>query len=74
MADILQAIEFMDSHTMNLTAAKFGEVFEKRHPFYALIEVASNSDPEIVSEDTERLVEFIGSLQVLDGIVPSGEK
>lgn len=39
---------------------KFGyEVFDKEYPFYQIIEVASNNDPEVVPEDSERLLEFI---------------
>ena len=40
-----------------------------------MIEVASNNDPEIVSEDSERLLAFLDhvSEHMEDGIVPSGE-
>ena len=70
LSDILQAIEFMDHNCMSLVASKYGSIFDNEHPFYALIEVASNNDPEIVPEDAERLIEFIGSVDIKDGIVP----
>jgi hypothetical protein len=40
------------------------------------VEVASNNDPEIVPEDSERLLEFIGEISdnIEDGIVPQGEQ
>lgn len=41
---------------------KRDEVFDKSYPFYSIIEVASNNDPEIVPEDSERLLEFIESV------------
>ncbi len=48
------------------------DMFSQPHPFYAIIEVASSSDSEAASEDSERLMEFIGSISdnILDGIVP----
>lgn len=51
------------------------DVFDTSYPFYQIIEVASNNDPEIVAEDSERLVEFIGQVSdnIHDGIVPQGE-
>ena len=51
------------------------EVFDQSYPFYTIIEVASNNDPEIVPEDSERLMEFIELVQdnIHDGIVPQGE-
>jgi hypothetical protein len=49
-------------------------MFDKKYPYYKIIEVASNNDPEIVSEDSERLLDFIGGvLDPHDAIVPSGE-
>jgi len=38
---------------------KGAPVFDKQYPFYSLIEVASNNDPEVVPEDSERLLEFL---------------
>jgi hypothetical protein len=37
--------------------------------------VASNNDPEVVPEDSERLLEFLEVVgdNIHDGIVPSGE-
>ena len=35
---------------------KQDEVFDKKYPFYSIIEVASNNDPEVVPEDSERLL------------------
>jgi len=37
--------------------------------------VASNNDPEVVPEDSERLLDFLGSIDeyIHDGIVPRGE-
>lgn len=52
---------------------KFGyEIFDKEYPFYQIIEVASNNDPEVVPEDSERLLEFIEQIEdhIHDGIVP----
>lgn len=51
------------------------DVFDAAYPFYQVIEVASNNDPEIVPEDSERLLEFLDSVadNIHDGIVPQGE-
>ena len=51
------------------------DIFDKAYPFYSIVEVASNNDPEIVPEDSERLMEFIESISenIHDGIVPQGE-
>jgi len=52
-----------------------GDVFDQKYPFYSIIEVASNNDPEVVPEDSERLLEFIDLVgdHVKDGVVPQGE-
>lgn len=77
LSDILQACEFMDHASMDLVAKwkKGAPIFDKQYPFYSLIEVASNNDPEVVPEDSERLLEFLELVQdnILDGIVPQGE-
>jgi len=77
LSDILQACEFMDRDSMAAVLEQHGkdEVFDKAYPFYQIIEVASNNDPEIVPEDSERLLEFIDSVSehIHDGIVPQGE-
>lgn len=54
---------------------KIDPAFSQSHPFYCLIQVASNNDPEVVPEDSERLLQFIESVtdNILDGIVPQGE-
>ena len=54
---------------------KTTEVFGKEHPFYSLIEVASNNDPEVVPEESERLLAFLETVSehIIDGIVPQGE-
>jgi len=48
------------------------DIFDKEYPFYSIIEVASNNDPEVVPEDSERLIEFIDTVSehIHDGIVP----
>lgn len=50
-------------------------MFDTSYPFYSIIEVASNNDPEVVPEDSERLIEFIGNIDehIHDGIIPRGE-
>jgi len=67
----------MDHETMKLVAKgqKENELFDKEYPFYCLVEVASNDDPELVPESSERLLEFIGVVEdnIKDGIVPQGE-
>ena len=77
LSDILQACEFMDSDSMELTREFQGKgsVFDQKYPFYSIIEVASNNDPEVVPEDSERLLEFIDLVgdYVQDGVVPQGE-
>lgn len=74
LSDILQACEFMDRDAMQIVLKNQGreEVFDESYPFYSIIEVASNNDPEIVPEDSERLMEFIDSVKdnIHDGIVP----
>lgn len=47
-------------------------VFNEKHNFYSIIEVASNNDPEVVPEESERLMQFIElvSDRINDGIVP----
>lgn len=49
-----------------------GDVFDQKYAFYSIIEVASNNDPEVVPEDSERLLEFIDLVgeYVKDGVVP----
>ena len=51
------------------------DVFDQSYPYYSIIEVASNNDPEVVPEDSERLLEFLASIDeyIHDGIVPRGE-
>ena len=77
LSDILQACEFMDRDAMQIVLKNKGreEVFDQSYPFYSIIEVASNNDPEVVPEDSERLLEFIDSVSdnMHDGIVPQGE-
>ena len=66
----------MDHESMELVLSQFdqADIFEKKYPYYKIIEVASNNDPEVVSEDSERLLDFIGGvLDPHDAIVPSGE-
>lgn len=77
----MQACEFMDSESLS-KVLRFrgsgplfkGDVFD--YPFYTMIEVASNSDPEVVPEESERLLQFIELVtdHIHDGLVPSGEK
>ena len=78
LSDILQACEFMDRDSMAVVSKKFGrpDIFDKSYPFYQIIEVASNNDPEVVPEDSERLLEFIDSVsdKIHDGKVPQGEQ
>ena len=77
LSDILQACEFMDADSMRLVASAYGfEPFEQRYPFYQLIAVASNNDPEVVPEDSERLIDFLDVISdhMEDGIVPQGEQ
>lgn len=67
----------MDRESMEVVVKqhKKDEVFDESYPFYQIIEVASNNDPEIVPEDSERLLEFLDSISdhIHDGIVPQGE-
>lgn len=74
LSDILQACEFMDRDSMQIVLKKQGkdDIFDKEYPFYSIIEVASNNDPEVVPEDSERLIEFIDTVSehIHDGIVP----
>ena len=42
-----------------MTASVCADIFEKYYNFYCIIEVASNNDPEVVPEESERLLEFI---------------
>ena len=50
-------------------------MFENEAPFYSIIEVASNNDPEVVPEESERLLEFIDSVDahIVEGLIPQGE-
>jgi hypothetical protein len=52
------------------------DVFGQGYPFYSIIEVASNNDPDLVTEDSERLLEFMQTVtdNMQDGIVPRGEQ
>ena len=52
------------------------DIFDQKYPFYSIVEVASNNDPEVVPEDSERLLEFIEAIEenIHDGIVPQGEQ
>lgn len=77
LSDILQACEYMDRHSMDVVLSQFDktDVFDQVYPYYSIIEVASNNDPEVVPEDSERLLEFLASIgdYIHDGIVPRGE-
>jgi len=77
LSDILHAVEFIDNGSMKLVLdyRKKQDVFETEHPFYAILEVASNNDPEVVPEESERLLSFIELVgdHILDGILPQGE-
>lgn len=44
--------------------------------YYQIMEVASNNDPEVVPEDSERLIDFLESIEenMVAGKVPRGEK
>ena len=66
----------MDREAMALVAKKFGiQPLEAEYPFYQILEVASNNDPEVVPEDSERLIEFLDVIgdNIGDGVVPQGE-
>jgi hypothetical protein len=64
----------MDRDSMAIVLKSQGkdEIFDKEYPFYSIIEVASNNDPEVVPEDSEILIEFIDTVSdyIHDGIVP----
>ena len=64
-----------DSMELVLKSQDKVEVFDQPYPFYSIIEVASNNDPEVVPEDSERLLEFIEAVgeHIHDGVVPQGE-
>ena len=74
LSDILQACEFMDTQAMDIVLKTHDResIFDQSYPFYSIIEVASNNDPEVVPEDSERLLEFIEVIEdnIHDGIVP----
>ena len=55
--------------------SKKDNLFDTKYPFYAIIEVASNNDPDVVPEESERLMSFIEEVgdSIEDGIVPQGE-
>lgn len=77
LSDILQACELLDRDSMRVSLKfnKQKELFDGVYPFYMLIEVASNNDPEMVPEDSERLLEFtsIVDAHIEDGLIPQGE-
>ena len=77
LSDILQACELLDRDSMavSLKFNKQKELFDGVYPFYMLIEVASNNDPEMVPEDSERLLEFTSLVDahIKDGLIPQGE-
>ena len=68
----------MDHEAMDIVLKHHGksDIFGQAYPFYSIIEVASNNDPEVVPEDSERLLEFIEAVSdhIQDGIVPQGEQ
>ena len=59
-----------------MTQLKKEKIFEDKHNFYMILEVASNNDPEVVPEDSERLLEFIEFVDehITDGVVPQGDE
>ena len=77
LSDILNACEFIDQESMKivLNYRNKADLFDQKHPFYSIIEVASNNDPEVVPEESERLLSFleIVSEHIIDGLVPQGE-
>lgn len=60
---------------MSLSGQGKDDMFDQLYPFYCLLEVASNDDPDVVPEGSERLLEFIDTISdhIEDGIVPQGE-
>lgn len=60
LSDILQAAEFMDATSMKTVNKQLGfkNPMNKDYPFYALIEVASNSEDG--KSDAERLFSLLG--------------
>jgi hypothetical protein len=64
----------MDRDSMSIVLKNLGkkDIFDQEFPFYSIIEVASNNDPEVVPEDSERLIEFIDTVSdhIHDGVVP----
>jgi len=64
----------MDRDSMSIVLKNLDkkDVFDQEFPFYSIIEVASNNDPEVVPEDSERLIEFIDTVSdhIHDGVVP----
>jgi hypothetical protein len=81
LSDIMQACEFMDAESLDKvmrfrnSAPLFGKDSQD-YPFYTMIEVANNNDPEVVPEESERLLSFMELVEehIHDGLVPSGEK
>jgi FAD/FMN-containing dehydrogenase len=60
LSDILQAVEFMDQNSMEVTLSQLGfknPFGDKIYPFYCLVEVASNREG---TENSDRLVELVG--------------
>jgi hypothetical protein len=64
----------MDTQAMQRVLKYRGKplMFAQEAPFYSIIEVASNNDPEVVPEESERLLEFIDSVQdhIVEGLIP----
>jgi D-lactate dehydrogenase (cytochrome) len=80
LADILNAVEFMDSITMNLVRdvckAEDKFPFSEDYPFYAMVEIASSgssesSQEEHVDKGFERLSDFLEKIEdnMVDGVV-----
>ena len=71
----LSAIEFMDSHAMNLVTRQFKSVarfpFDNDHPFYMLIEVTSRKD-----DDGEELLDLLAMIDthMAEGVIAQDQK
>lgn len=63
LSDILQAAEFLDSTSMQTVNNQLGfkNPMNKNYPFYALIEVASNSEDG--KKESDRLFELLNDVE-----------
>lgn len=82
LGDVINAFEVMDKVSVDIVLDKFADnahfPFEEIHPFYALVEIASNQEAteDSSNPDLEKLFSFVENQEsnILDGVIAQDKK